>query len=109
MGEYIFTIILGVMICAMGIVNMTGNISTLHHYHRKRVSEQDKKPMGKLVGLGTLILGVALIIFSGLMLVFEKTQTAIYSTLGTATLIIGVIVGLVLNLYAIIKYNKGLF
>jgi L-asparagine transporter-like permease len=109
MGEYIFTILLGAAICVMGVVNMTGNISTLHHYHRKRVSEENKKPMGKPVGLGTLLLGIALIIFSVLMLIFDKTQAAIYSTVGTTTLIIGVIVGIGLNIYAILKYNKGLF
>ncbi len=58
--------ILGVILIVLGIMNMKGNISSLHWYHRKRVAEEDRKPFGKLVGLGTLIIGIALVI-SGIL------------------------------------------
>ena len=74
MGAFLATVILGVIISIIGIINMTGNISTLHWYHRKRVSKEDCKPMGKLVGLGTLIIGIAMIIFGILFLFFEKKR-----------------------------------
>ena len=54
---------LGLLVCVLGIINMTGNISSLHWYHRRRVTEENRKPFGKLVGLGTLIIGLALIVF----------------------------------------------
>jgi len=41
MGAFLATVILGVIISIIGIINMTGNISTLHRYHRKRVSKED--------------------------------------------------------------------
>ncbi|MBQ8331912.1 MAG: hypothetical protein IJX94_05390 [Clostridia bacterium] len=37
-------------IAVLGIINMTGNISSLHWYHRQRVTKEDRKPFGKLVG-----------------------------------------------------------
>ena len=56
MQDFIMTLVLGVLICVMGTINMTGNISTIHSYHRKRVTEENRKPFGRLVGLGTLIM-----------------------------------------------------
>lgn len=109
MGAFLVTTIFGVLISVMGIINITGNISTLHWYHRKRVAETDKKPMGKLVGLGTLVIGLAMIFFGVLFLIFEKTQIDVYVWIGSGILITGLAVGLILNIYAIIKYNKGLF
>ena len=97
MGDVIGPVILGIIISILGISNMKGNISSLHWYHRQRVSPDDVMPFGKRVGLGTLIIGIAIIVFE------------VYTIIGAALLIPAVIVGLGLSLYAIIKYNKGLF
>ena len=109
MAEFITTLIFGLFICVLGAINMTGNISSLHWYHRHRVTEEDRKPFGRLVGIGTLIIGASLIVFSALYLIFDKTQNSVLVTIGTVELITGVIVGLVLSFYAMIKYNKGIF
>ena len=109
MAEFITTLIFGLFICILGAINLTGNISSLHWYHRHRVTEEDRKPFGRLVGLGTLIIGASLIVFSALYLIFDKTQNSVLVTIGTVELITGVIVGLVLSFYAMIKYNKGIF
>jgi hypothetical protein len=109
MITFITTTALGLLVCVFGIINMTGNISTLHSYHRKRVSEEDRKPFGKLVGLGTLIIGVAMIVFGVMMLAFEKTQLDLYAILGTVLLILGIVLGTVISFYAMMKYNKGIF
>ena len=109
MAEFMTTLIFGLFICILGAINMTGNISSLHWYHRQRVTEEDRKPFGRLVGIGTLIIGASFIIFSALYLIFDKTQNAVLVTIGTVELITGVIVGLVLSFYAMIKYNKGIF
>ena len=105
----LFCIALGIVICVLGIRNMQGDISTLHSYHRSRVSEENVKPMGKLVGLGTIIIGVSVIIYSILLLVTLKTTLDVFTLVGTAVLIIGIVVGLVLNVYAMKKYNGGVF
>lgn len=109
MGAIIITSAVGILICILGIINMTGNISSLHRYHRQRVTEEDKKPFGKLVGLGTLIIGISIIAFSALMLAFEKTQNGLYTIIGMAAIIAGLIIGMILSFYAMIKYNKGIF
>ena len=109
MTDFITTVIIGVVICALGIVNMTGNISTLHSYHRNRVSEENRKPFGKLVGLGTLIVGVALIAYGALMLACEKTMIDALGVVATAELIVGIVAGLGLAVYAMKKYNNGVF
>ena len=107
MGDVIGPVILGIIISILGISNMKGNISSLHWYHRQRVSPDDVMPFGKRVGLGTLIIGIAIIVFGLFSLITYLTEIEVYTIIGAALLIPAVIVGLGLSLYAIIKYNKG--
>ena len=109
MESVIIPSLLGALIIAIGIVNMKGNISSIHWYHRKRVREEDKKPFGKMVGLGTLIIGVAMIQFGVLSFVSNRTENLLYGIVGTALLLFGFVVGLSLSFWAMIKYNKGIF
>ena len=109
MMEFIVPFIVGVVLIVLGILNMRGNISSLHSYHRHRVSEEDRIPFGKQVGLGTVIIGVGIIIFSILSAITLYTENNIFVLIGTAVLIVGIIVGLVLSFKAMIKYNKGIF
>ena len=100
---------LGLLVCVLGIINMTGNISSLHWYHRQRVTEENRKPFGKLVGLGTLIIGLAMIIFGILFLIFEQTQLGALVILGVIELISGIVAGMIVSFYAMKKYNGGIF
>ena len=100
---------LGILICIIGMINMTGNISSLHWYHRQRVTEGDRKPFGKLVGLGTLIIGLSMIVFGILLLIFEQTQLTALVIVGVIELIVSIIVGTVISFYAMKKYNGGIF
>ncbi|MBQ2704883.1 MAG: hypothetical protein IJF58_04990 [Clostridia bacterium] len=109
MTSYIFAFLVGVICIVLGISNMRGNISSLHSYHRNRVSEEDKLPFGKQVGLGIVIVGIGIIIFSILSVVTLYTENNLFTLVGTAILIIGIIVGLVISFKAMIKYNKGIF
>ena len=109
MVEYIVTFLVGVVCIVLGISNMRGNISSLHSYHRSRVSEEDRIPFGKQVGLGTIIVGIGIIVFSVLSSVTLYTENDIFILVGTAVLIIGIILGLVISFRAMIKYNKGIF
>ena len=107
--ENIVTAIVGIACIIIGILNRKGNLSMLHAYHRKRVSEEDKLPFGKLVGLGMIIVGIALIFFGGLSFVESILQKSVYSIIGIISLIVGLAVGLGIIFYAIKKYNKGIF
>ena len=105
----IVTFLVGVVCIVLGISNMRGNISSLHSYHRHRVSEEDRIPFGKQVGLGTIIIGVGIMVFSVLSSVTLYTENDIFILIGTAILIIGIILGLVISFRVMIKYNKGVF
>ncbi len=105
----IVTCLVGVVCIVLGVSNMRGNISSLHSYHRHRVSEEDRIPFGKQVGLGTIIVGVGIIIFSVLSAVTLYAENNVFILVGTAFLIISIILGLVVSFRAMIKYNKGIF
>ena len=109
METFIPCLIIGAFLIVLGILNMRGNISSLHSYHRHRVREEDRLPFGRAVGLGTILCGGALVLFGTMMLVYEKTQIAIFSLVGTALLIVGLAVGLILTFRAMFKYNGGIF
>ncbi|MBR5262981.1 MAG: hypothetical protein IKV49_04075 [Clostridia bacterium] len=109
MASFLTTFIVGVVCIVLGASNMRGNISSLHSYHRSRVAEEDVLPFGKKVGLGTIIIGVAIIINSVLSAVTLKTDNQIFITVGTVIMIIGIVVGLVIAFCAMKKYNKGIF
>ncbi len=100
---------LGILVSILGIINMTGNISSLHWYHRQRVTEENRKPFGKLVGLGTLIIGLSMIVFGILFLIFEQTQIQAFVVIGVIELIVSIIVGMFVSFYAMKKYNGGIF
>lgn len=109
MGAFITVSGLGILISILGILNMTGNISSLHWYHRQRVAEENRKAFGKLVGLGTLIIGLAMIVFGILYLIFEYTQLEILVIVGAIELIASIIVGITISFYGMKKYNGGIF
>ena len=109
MAGNIVAFLVGVVCIVLGISNMRGKISSLHSYHRHRVSEEDRIPFGKQVGLGTIIVGIGIIVFSVLSAMTLYTENNIFTLIGTAVLIVGMIVGLIISFKAMIKYNKGIF
>ena len=88
---------------------MKGYINSIHWYHRQRVSGQNRIPFGKKVGLGTIIIGASVVAFSVLSIITEHTQIALWAQLGEIIALSGVIIGLIISLHAVAKYNKGVF
>ena len=109
MESYVMSFVVGVVCIVLGISNRKGNISSLHSYHRDRVSEEDRIPFGKQVGLGMIIIGIGIILFSALSALTLYTEQDIFTLLGTAILVGTMIVGLVICFRAMNKYNKGVF
>ncbi len=109
MESSIVTLLVGIVCIALGISNMRGNISTLHSYHRHRVSEEDRIPFGKKVGFGTMIIGIGISVFSGLSAITFYTENNIFIQVGSAIMILGIAIGLVISFRAMIQYNKGIF
>ena len=106
---YIAPIAVGIICIVLGIFNFKGDISTLHSYHTHRVSEQDRLAFGRLVGSGTIIIGVSIVLLGTFMILTELTGIAAFTAVGTALMIVGLCVGLVISFYAMKKYNKGIF
>ena len=99
--DNIALLILGVFISFLGIVNIMGNIGTIHSYNRRRVKEEDVPKYGRAVGTGTLIIGVSLIV---------AFVTAFWSEKAMSFIVIpALVIGLGFILYAQFKYNKGIF
>ena len=99
--ENLMQLIFGLLISAIGIINIKGNIRTVHSYNRKKVKEEDIPKYGKVIGTGTLIIGVAIAI------------SALASFLGKALeniiILPAMVIGFGFILYGQIKYNGGLF
>jgi len=107
--DVIFPALVGFVLVLIGISNMKGNISTIHWYHRKRVSEADRLPFGRMVGLGGIIVGVGVMLASGLNFAALQTGNGAFETLAAVVVGVALVVGLGLNFYAMLKYNKGIF
>lgn len=99
--DKIMMLVLGLFISVLGIVNISGNISTIHSYNRRKVKEEDVPKYGKAVGTGTLIIGISFVL--GFIAAF-------WSEVIMGIIILpAIIVGLAFILYGQIKYNHGIF
>ena len=105
----ITTSLVGLVAVVLGIINMTGNISSVHEYHRKRVSEENRKPFGRLVGLGTVLCGVGIAVYAPLAYFADKNGLSALGTVGYVVLGVFLVVGIAIALFAIKKYNHGIF
>ena len=99
--ENIFMLIVGIFISVIGIINIRGDISTVHWYNRRKVRQEDVPKYGKAVGTGSLIIGIAIIVA---YVVSFWSETVI-----TFIILPAFIVGLGFILYGQIKYNRGIF
>lgn len=93
---------LGTLLTILGVFNMKGNIASIHWYNRRKVTKENQKAYSLVMGLGTLIIGVCLII-AGIAQAFISIES------GAVIMVIGILIGFALMLYGQIKYNKGLF
>ena len=101
--EWLMMVGLGIVLILIGLSNRKGKINSLHSYHRKRVSEQNRLPFGKLVGTGTMMIGISLIV-AGALTFFGMSETVQESVI-----LIGFVPGIGIICYAMFKYNKGIF
>ena len=105
----ISVILLGLICAAIGVSNMLGNISSLHSYHRSRVAPEDIKPLGRCVGIGMIACALGCIAFGVLNIIADKIANDALIVIGGGVMAVLIIVGCVISIGAIIKYNKGLF
>ena len=108
MEGYIIAVIIGIICIVLGIGNIRGNISTLHSYHRKRVSEENVRPFGRLVGTGNTLCGVGVSVFGIMAAIGDYLPLQLLVTVGAVIMCVCVAGGLGISFYAMIKYNKGI-
>ena len=99
--DHVLLLILGIFISVLGIVNIKGNISTIHSYNRRKVKEEDIPKYGKAVGTGTLVIGASLVL--AYLVTFWNEMAIDYIVLPA------IVIGLAFILYGQIKYNHGIF
>jgi hypothetical protein len=109
MYNLVLSLIIGIVFIFIGVSNLRGNIKMLHSYHRDRVKEEDKKPLGKILGVGMIILAVAIMINGVLTFLSTTLNNWVLEAVGLGILIVGLAVGLGLTLCAIKKYNGKIF
>lgn len=109
MIAFIVSFIVGVICVIIGFLNRKGRIEMLHSYHRHRVEKKDRVPFGKKVGLGMILVGVSITVYSALSAVTLLTERDIYSSVGTAVFGVGILLGLGIIVQAMNQYNKGIF
>ena len=109
MEAFILPFIVGIVLIVLGISNRKGNIGSLHAYHRKRVSEEDRLPFGKAVGAGCILVGAGVVANSVLSAVSVFAENDVFTKIGMAVMIVCMAVGFVMIIRAMVKYNKGIF
>ena len=92
--EYLGLLVVGILLSTLGIVNIRGNISTIHAWNRKRVKEADIPRYGRAIGAAFII---------SYLVTFWNAAVIDYIMLP------GLGIGLALILYAQLKYNHGMF
>ena len=109
METFIVALLAGVVCIVIGISNIQGHIGTLKRKHRKRVAEEDILPFGKKIGIATIIMGGSLVLYGVFSAIVYFTKNSVFYWIGTGILIAGLAVGGTLAVYAMVKYNKGVF
>ncbi len=109
MNDLLIMEALGVFLLVIGILNTKGNIASIHRYHRHRVSEEDVLPFGRLMGAGTICAAIGIMIFGATQYLRDKIDATLLASFGVVILVVGLVACLVLSLYAMFKYNKGIF
>ncbi len=99
--DNILLLVFGICLSVLGIINIKGNISTIHSYNRRNVKEEDIPKYGKAVGTGTLVIGASLIL--SYLVTFWNQASIDYIVLPA------MVVGLAFILYGQLKYNHGIF
>ena len=102
MEKNIVEIVLGLFTIAIGLANIKGNISLIHWYNRRKVTEEDAPKYGLVVGTGIVIMGAGLVV-SFFVMTFWSEYIADIITLVTC------IGGFIVALFGQFKYNKGIF
>lgn len=92
--------LVGLLLLALGwMIWKKGRMDLLHDYHRNHVSEEDKKRFCALCGMGVGVIGIGMLLTAALFAVTGKLWS-LFAFAG------GFLVGIVMLIRAIVKYNR---
>ncbi len=100
MEKYIIFALMGILCLVIGIFNCLGNISTIKRKNRRNVAPADVPAYGRLVGIGTIIMGASMLAAMILELILK-------TALAEILILPGFLVGAVIITVAQFRYNKG--
>ena len=100
--KYISLLFFGLILIFVGIINIKGDISTVHWYNRARVTKADAPKYGRAMGSGILIVGASIALTAILQMIFDLEPLFWIAAAGTAA-------GAAVILFAQFKYNRGIF
>lgn len=99
MVEAIIVAMIGIIFVILGyLVCKKEKITLLHSYHYEKVSPGSKKAFCKISGFGIISIGIGLLVTAIIIGITDSALSFIAFT-------VGFVVGLVLLIYAGIKYN----
>ena len=100
--ELIIEIVMGMFLLFISYqIGIKGNIILLHDYHYTQLDPKDKRIFTKKVGLGTLLVGIGIVIMPIINLI-AHSELGYY--IGLALIVIGVLY----IIFVIVKYNGKL-
>ena len=99
LGSIILGLVAIILIVLGYLIWKKEKISLLHDYHYDKVSEEDKKAFCTVSGIGVLVIGIGMFIAAVLTAVT-------YSMWSYMAFVIGFVAGLVMLIYAGIRYNR---
>ena len=108
LGAIIYLIV-SVIILIIGILNLKGNISMVHSYHIENIKPEDKLKFAKLMGIGMVIIGVSFFIAGIAMILSNVFTNDLFMIINIVVTIVGFIIGMIICIYSIKKYNKTIF
>ena len=92
--------LLGLLFLVIGwMIWKKERMDLLHDYHRKHVSEEDKKRFCALCGMGVCVIGIGMLLTAVLFAVTGKLWS-LFAFVG------GFLVGIVMLIWTIGKYNR---
>ena len=91
-------LIAGIGTIIIGVINFTGDISTVRKIWRENVRKEDTVKFGRVIGIGTVVMGIALIVVMVLQIIYKVPFTAV--------LIPAAIIWVMSDIVAQVNYNK---
>ena len=108
LGAIIYLVV-SIIILIIGILNLKGNISMVHSYHIENIEPEDKLKFAKLMGIGMIVIGVSLFVAGVAMLLSNIFTNDLFMIINIVITIVGFIIGMIICIYSIKKYNKTIF